>query len=185
MLHKAWSNMEELPYCFLRSYVKLQGHTGQKIADFDSNWAFLDCNLSLNSPMALKWCTNLNVVLFFKVIHQIPRPGIKWMQHLMLCVFLSRVCWLPKRGPTQVLFWLCTYAYIWTSSSCSSSSSSSCVHSGHQGLYRVIWLSFNANNSPFWGKELNQSDTFSKQLSTGFCLRIRIGIASRGIVHCP
>ena len=57
---------------------------------------------------------------------------------VMLCVFLSRVGWLHKRGPTQVLFWQCTYAYIWTSSSCSSTSS--CVHSGHYGLYRVIWL---------------------------------------------
>ena len=33
-----------------------------KIADFDPNWAFLDCNSSWNSPMALKWCTKLDVV---------------------------------------------------------------------------------------------------------------------------
>ena len=26
------------------------------------NWAFPDCNSSLNSPMDLKWCTKLNVV---------------------------------------------------------------------------------------------------------------------------
>ena len=32
-----------------------------KIADFDPNWAFPDCNPSLNSPMVLKWCTKLNV----------------------------------------------------------------------------------------------------------------------------
>ena len=34
---------------------------GTKIADFDSNWAFPDCNSSLNSPMAWKWCTKLEV----------------------------------------------------------------------------------------------------------------------------
>ena len=59
MLHKAWSSIEEVPYCFSRSYVKLQGHTALKIVEFDPNWAFPDCNSSLKSPMATKWCTKL------------------------------------------------------------------------------------------------------------------------------
>ena len=59
---KARSNIEEVPYCFTRSSIKFQGHTGQKIADFDPNWAFPDCSLSFNLPMALKWCTKLDVV---------------------------------------------------------------------------------------------------------------------------
>ena len=46
---------------FSRSSVKFQGHLGQKIANFDLNWAFLDCNPSLSSPMAVKWCTKLEV----------------------------------------------------------------------------------------------------------------------------
>ena len=46
MMHKAWSSIEEVPYCFSRSYVKLQGHTA-------------DCNYSLNSPMAMKCCAKL------------------------------------------------------------------------------------------------------------------------------
>ena len=48
-----------MPYCFSRSYVKLQGHTALKIVEFDPNWAFPDCNSSLNSPMAMKCCTKL------------------------------------------------------------------------------------------------------------------------------
>ena len=48
-----------MPYCFSRSYVKLQGHTALKIVEFDPNWAFLDCNSSLNSPMAMKFCAKL------------------------------------------------------------------------------------------------------------------------------
>ena len=32
-----------------------------KIGNFDPNWAFLDCNPSLNTPMDLKWCTKLDV----------------------------------------------------------------------------------------------------------------------------
>ena len=59
MMHKAWSSIEEVPYCFSRSYVKLQGHTAQKIIDFDPNWAFPDSNSSFNSPMAMKCCTML------------------------------------------------------------------------------------------------------------------------------
>ena len=69
MMHKAWSNIEEVPYCFSMSYVKLQGHTAKnfqghtalKIVEFDPNWAFPDCNFSLNLPMVMKWCTKLEV----------------------------------------------------------------------------------------------------------------------------
>ena len=43
------------------AYVKLQGHTALKIVEFDPNWAFPDCNSSLNSPMATKWCIELEV----------------------------------------------------------------------------------------------------------------------------
>ena len=39
-----------------RSEVKGQGHKGQH-----STWAFPDCNSSLNSPMAMKWYTKLEV----------------------------------------------------------------------------------------------------------------------------
>ena len=59
MMHKAWSSIVEVPYCFSRSYVKFQGHTALKIIEFDPNWAFPDCNSSLNSPMAMKCCTKL------------------------------------------------------------------------------------------------------------------------------
>ena len=59
MMHKAWSSMEEVPYCFWRSSVKFQGHIALKIVKFDSNWGFPDCNSSLNSPMAMKCCTKL------------------------------------------------------------------------------------------------------------------------------
>ena len=59
MMHRAWSSIVEVPYCFSRSYIKLQGNTALKIVEFDPNWAFPDCNSSLNSPMAMKCCTKL------------------------------------------------------------------------------------------------------------------------------
>ena len=62
MMHKAWSRIEDVPYCFSMSYVKLQGHTAQKIIEFDPDWAVSDCNSSLNSLMDLKLYTKLDVV---------------------------------------------------------------------------------------------------------------------------
>ena len=59
MMHRAWSSIVEVPYSFSRSYVKFQGHTALKIVEFDPNWAFPDCNSSLNSPMAMKCRTKL------------------------------------------------------------------------------------------------------------------------------
>ena len=61
MMHKAWSSIEKVPYCFSRSYIELQGHTALQIIDFDPNWAFPDCISSLKSPMATKWCKKLEV----------------------------------------------------------------------------------------------------------------------------
>ena len=53
------SNPSDLPCS--RSSVKFQGRTALKIVEFDPNWAFPDYNSSLNSPMATKWCTKLEV----------------------------------------------------------------------------------------------------------------------------
>ena len=79
MMHKAWSNIEEVPHCFSRSSIKFQGHTGQKIADFDLNWAFPDCNFCLNSPMDLKWRTKLDVVC--SIPYYFSRSSIKFQGH--------------------------------------------------------------------------------------------------------
>ena len=59
MMHRPWSSIVEVPYCFSRSNVKFQGHTALKIVKFDRNWAFLDSNSSLNSLMVMKCCTKL------------------------------------------------------------------------------------------------------------------------------
>ena len=63
MMHKAWCCLEEVPYCSSRSSVKFQGRAAKWIVDFDPNWAFPDCNSSLNSPLAMKWCTKVEAIL--------------------------------------------------------------------------------------------------------------------------
>ena len=47
---------------FLKDIRQFQGYTGEKIADFDLNLAFPECNSNFNSTMALKWFTKLKVV---------------------------------------------------------------------------------------------------------------------------
>ena len=41
MMHKAWRSIEEVPYCFSRSSIKLYGHTGGKIDDLNRIWDYL------------------------------------------------------------------------------------------------------------------------------------------------
>ena len=63
MMHTAWCCLEEVPYCFSRSSIKFQGDMAQIIIEFDPDWAFPDCNSSLNSPIATKWRAKLGVAL--------------------------------------------------------------------------------------------------------------------------
>ena len=83
MMHMAWCCLEEVPSCFSRSSVKFQGHTALKIVKFDLDWAFLDCNSSLNSPMATKWCTKA-----WSSIEEVPycfsRSSVKFQGHTAL-----------------------------------------------------------------------------------------------------
>ena len=94
MMHKAWNRIEEVPFCISRSYVKFQGHRALKIVEFDPNWAFPDCNPSLNSPMAMKCCTKLETAReicpigfqghpsYFKVTRYKTSPILTQIGHL-------------------------------------------------------------------------------------------------------
>ena len=62
MMHKVWCSTKEVFNAFSRSSLKLKV-TQTKNADFYPNWLFLECDSSLNWPMATKWCTKLDVAL--------------------------------------------------------------------------------------------------------------------------
>ena len=62
MMHKAWCCLGEVPYCFHGHPSNFKVTRIKKIGDFDPNWVFPHCNSSLNSLMAMKWCTKLDVV---------------------------------------------------------------------------------------------------------------------------
>ena len=46
---------------FFKVIHQISRSHGSKNHRIDPNWAFPDCNSSLNSPMAMKWCTKLEV----------------------------------------------------------------------------------------------------------------------------
>ena len=46
---------------FFKVIRQISRSHGSKIVEFDPDWAFPDCNSSLNSPMATKCCTKLEV----------------------------------------------------------------------------------------------------------------------------
>ena len=84
MIHKAWSNVEEVPYCFSRSSVKFQGHTAKKklliltqIGHFRTVAPVWIHQWLQNYAKSLKWHRR-GAGLFFGVIHQISRShGLK------------------------------------------------------------------------------------------------------------
>ena len=98
MMHWAWSSIEEAPYCFSRSYIKFQGHTALKIVECDPNWAFPECNSSLNSPMAMKCCTKLETAK--EIPYCFPRSSIKFQGHTVQNITDFDPNWaFPVYGP--------------------------------------------------------------------------------------
>ena len=109
MMHKAWSNIEGVSYCFLRSSVKFQGHTGQNIADFDPNWAFPDCNLSFNLPMAFKWCNIEEVPYCFS------RSSCKVQGHTrQKTSILTQIGRFQTVTPVRIHWWLWMMDKAWS-----------------------------------------------------------------------
>ena len=69
MLHKAWNSKGEMPYCFLRSSIKFQGHTVKNITDFDPNWAFPDYRpvAAFKSPRFALLFKNINLDICLQI----------------------------------------------------------------------------------------------------------------------
>ena len=59
MMQKAWSSIEEVPYCILGSSIKFQSHTGWKIDDLNPVWVRLLCQSQLSNPSDLPCYTSV------------------------------------------------------------------------------------------------------------------------------
>ena len=67
MMHKAWRNVEEVPYNFSRSSIKFQGQTGWKISDFNPIWVRLLGRSQLSNPSdlpCLKWVSDIHAHVY-------------------------------------------------------------------------------------------------------------------------
>ena len=100
-MHKAWSSIEEMPYCFSRSYVKLQGHTALKIVEFDPNWAFPDSKLQLEftdgyEMMHRAWSSIVEVPYCFS------RSSIKYQGHTGWKINDLNSIWVRLQGRSQL-----------------------------------------------------------------------------------
>ena len=81
MMHKAWSSIEEVAYCFSRSFIKFQGYMGQKIANFELNWEFPDSSSSLNSLHDVFEMIHKAWRSIEEVPYNFSRPAIKFQGH--------------------------------------------------------------------------------------------------------
>ena len=66
MMHKAWCNVEEVPYNFSRLSCKFQGHMGWKINHFNPIWVRLLGRSQLSNPLDLPCFIT---ILIHKVIY--------------------------------------------------------------------------------------------------------------------
>ena len=118
MMHRAWSSIVEVPYCFSRSCVKFQGHTALKIVEFDPNWAFPDCNSSLNPPMAMKCCTKLETAKErCPIVFQGHPSNFKVTRYKTSPILTQIGCfWTIGRSqlsnPSDLPCWLCSHHRI-------------------------------------------------------------------------
>ena len=139
MMHRAWSSIVEVPYCWSKSYVKFQGHMALKIVEFYPNWAFPDSNSSLNSPMAMKCYTKLETpkercpIVFqghpsnFKVTRDKTSPILTQIGRFRT-IGRSQLS-----NPSDLPFWLCSHHCIIMKFSGVITNDQSKVHAKGQG----------------------------------------------------
>ena len=142
---------------FSRSSVKYQGHTALKIVEFDPDWTFPDCNSSFNSPMATKWCTELEVALKRCPIVFSCDQAALWM--------VQSVC------PSVTPFWLCSHHHIIMKFSGVITSDKSDVHAKGQGQRSKVTVtevmtpfSRFRTVTPVWIHILRWNDAYSLML---------------------
>ena len=114
MLHKAWNSKGEMRYCFPRSSINFQCHTGQNITDFDPNWAFPDyrpvaafksLRFALFNMVFLK--VNLAFILCVIYVRKDNDSSI-WF----LMIRLAWTTWTPMSAVLKTLLNLITHSLL-------------------------------------------------------------------------
>ena len=175
MMHRAWSSIVEVPYCFSRSCVKFQGHMALKIVDFDPNWAFPDCISSLESPMARKWCTKLEVALKRCPIVFQGHPSNFKVTRLYKSLNLTQIGRFQTVTPVWIHRWLWNVAQSLKQQRRDAKLFSKVIHqisrshgtlrsvgvAASSGWFRLVFWTPNLRDVPSW--RLVSSDSYGKQ----------------------
>ena len=68
MMHKPWYSIEQVLYCFLRSFMKFQGNTGRKIDDLNPNFSKITRPVVAIKSLrfALLLCNTVNLIFIFR-----------------------------------------------------------------------------------------------------------------------
>ena len=90
MMHKAWCNLEEVPYNFSRSSIKFQGHTGWKIDDLIRIWVRLQGRSQLTNPSDLPCFIS---ILWNVLVFEIPLRGRQLLVYTTLSLTWLLVAW--------------------------------------------------------------------------------------------
>ena len=124
MMHKALCSIEQVPYCFLRSFIKFQGHTGWLIDDLNPIWIRLIGRSQLSNPSDLP-CWNFGTILSYWNGSKLGFPGISQRTHggnsLKFCMLMyldHHQNWLVFGHTLLIflilaLFWLSEAGQIW------------------------------------------------------------------------
>ena len=102
MIQKAWSSIEEVPFCFSRSFVKFQGHMAHNIVDFDPNWTFLHTNSSLNSLMNFEMMHKASCSIE-DVPNYLSGSSIKFQGHTGFKIDNLNPIWVRLLGRSRLL----------------------------------------------------------------------------------
>ena len=78
MMHKAWCNVEKVPYNFSWSSIKFEGHTGWKIDDLNPVWVRLLGRWQLSNPSDLPcWqCSSHRIIMKFSGVITIDKSDV-------------------------------------------------------------------------------------------------------------
>ena len=105
MMHKAWCSIEEVPYCFPRSSIKFQGHTGRKIDDLDKIWARLLGRSQLPNPSDLPCCYAIQYIP--RIMHTIyALLCFAVVSYWMIHTYLGFI-WVRSRNWGCLVTWFC------------------------------------------------------------------------------
>ena len=78
MMHKSWCSIEEMPHCFPRSFIKLQGHAGWLIDDLNPIWVRLLGRSQLSNPSDLPCFWLIAFIMFMSWFRFDKKLALLW-----------------------------------------------------------------------------------------------------------